>query len=44
MAQLLKRALSDALRHFQGVDPKVLLEQRHQRILNYGKFKEIGES
>jgi len=43
MAQLLKRALSDALRQFQGVDPKALLEQRHQRIMNYGKFKEIGQ-
>ncbi|HEY0876892.1 MAG TPA: acetyl-CoA carboxylase carboxyltransferase subunit alpha, partial [Zeimonas sp.] len=43
MAQLLKRALSDALRQFQGVDPKGLLEQRHQRILHYGKFKELDQ-
>ena len=42
MAQLLKRALSDALRQFQGVNPKELLKQRHERIMNYGKFKEIG--
>ena len=44
MAQLLKRALSDALRQFQGVDPKALLEQRHQRIMHYGKFKELGQA
>src|SRR5690606_14586336 len=42
MAHLLKRALSDALRQFQGVNPKELLKQRHERITNYGKFKEIG--
>ena len=44
MTQLLKRALSDALRQFQGVNPKELLKQRHERIMNYGKFKEIGAS
>lgn len=43
MAHLLKRALSDALRQFQGVDIRQLLEQRHERIMHYGKFKEIGE-
>src|SRR5690606_21909972 len=42
MAQMLKRALSDALRQFQGVDTRELLRQRHERILHYGKFKEIG--
>lgn len=44
MANLLKRALSDALRQFQGVSPKELIKQRHERIMNYGKFKEIGQA
>ncbi len=43
MAQLLKRALSDALRQFQGTTPKELIRQRHERIMHYGKFKEIGQ-
>jgi len=43
MAQLLKRALSDALRQFQGTSPKELIKQRHERIMHYGKFKEIGQ-
>ncbi len=42
MAQLLKRALADALRQFQGVKVKDLLEARHERILGHGKFKETG--
>jgi acetyl-CoA carboxylase carboxyl transferase subunit alpha len=44
MAQLLRRAISDALRQLQSVDVKTLLKQRHERILGYGKFKEIGPS
>ncbi len=44
MANLLKRALSDALRQFQGVGTKELLEQRQERIMRYGKFKEIGQA
>ncbi|MCC7059750.1 MAG: acetyl-CoA carboxylase carboxyl transferase subunit alpha, partial [Burkholderiaceae bacterium] len=43
MAQLLKRALSDALRQVQGVEIRQLIEQRHERIMHYGKFKEIGQ-
>ncbi len=43
MAQLLKRALGDALRQFQDVKPAELIKQRHERIMAYGKFKEIGE-
>ncbi len=42
MAQMLKRALADSLRQFQGVRTADLLEQRHQRLLAYGKFKEIA--
>ncbi len=43
MSQLLKRALADALRQFQNVKPAELVRQRQERILSYGKFKEIGE-
>ena len=43
MAQLLKRALGDALRQFQDVKPADLVKQRLERIMAYGKFQEIGE-
>jgi acetyl-CoA carboxylase carboxyl transferase subunit alpha len=43
MGSLLKRALADALRQVQGVPIDELLEQRHQRIMSYGKFKEVGQ-
>jgi acetyl-CoA carboxylase carboxyl transferase subunit alpha len=39
MAVLLKRALADALRQFQGMKTKELLATRHERLLAYGKFK-----
>jgi acetyl-CoA carboxylase carboxyl transferase subunit alpha len=42
MAQLLKRALGDALRQFQDVKPADLIRQRQERIMAYGKFKEIA--
>jgi acetyl-CoA carboxylase carboxyl transferase subunit alpha len=42
MANLLKRALGDALRQFQDVKPAELIKQRHERIMAYGKYKEIG--
>jgi len=40
MAALLKRALADSLRQFQGMRTKDLLSARHTRLLGYGKFKE----
>jgi acetyl-CoA carboxylase carboxyl transferase subunit alpha len=40
MAALLKRALGDSLRQFQGMKTKELLTARHTRLLGYGKFKE----
>jgi len=40
MATLLKRALADSLRQFQGMKPKELLAARQARLLGYGKFKE----
>jgi acetyl-CoA carboxylase carboxyl transferase subunit alpha len=42
MSQLLKRALGEALRQFQNVPADELVRQRRQRILAYGKVKEIG--
>jgi acetyl-CoA carboxylase carboxyl transferase subunit alpha len=42
MAQMLKRALGEALRQFQNVKPADLVRQRQARILAYGKVKELG--
>jgi len=42
MAGLLKRALADTLRQFQGVKTKDLLAARHEKIMAYGKFKELN--
>ena len=42
MSVLLKRALADSLRQFQGMKTSELLAQRYQRLEAYGKFKEIA--
>jgi acetyl-CoA carboxylase carboxyl transferase subunit alpha len=42
MSALLKRALADSLRQFQGVKVKELLAARHARLMGYGKFKETS--
>jgi acetyl-CoA carboxylase carboxyl transferase subunit alpha len=42
MAQFLKRALADALRQFQTIKADDLIKQRYERLLAYGKFKEIS--
>jgi acetyl-CoA carboxylase carboxyl transferase subunit alpha len=42
MAQQLRRAISDSLRQLQALDLKVLLRQRHERIMAYGKFKDTS--
>jgi acetyl-CoA carboxylase carboxyl transferase subunit alpha len=39
MAVMLKRALADTLRQYQGMKTKDLLAARHERLLAYGKFK-----
>lgn len=41
MCALLKRALADALRQFQGMSKEDLLAARHEKIMAYGKFKEM---
>src|SRR5882672_2546212 len=40
MAQNLKRALSDALRGLAEKRPQELVEERFERLMGYGKFKE----
>jgi acetyl-CoA carboxylase carboxyl transferase subunit alpha len=42
MGQMLKRALGEALRQFQNAKPGDLIATRQQRIMAYGKFKELG--
>lgn len=44
MAGLLKRALSDTLRQFQGMKTKELLAARHEKLMAYGKFKELNSA
>ena len=40
MCVLVKRALADTLRQFQGVKTADLLKARHEKLMSYGKFKE----
>ncbi|BBO20372.1 MAG: acetyl-CoA carboxylase carboxyltransferase subunit alpha [Burkholderiales bacterium] len=40
MAQALKKALQDALRQVADLSPTELVEQRFERVLGYGKYKE----
>ena len=41
MAAMLKRTLADSLRQFQGMKTADLLAARHEKLLSYGKYKEI---
>lgn len=41
MAAMLKRALAESLRQVQGLDKRELVERRHTRLMQYGKFKEL---
>jgi acetyl-CoA carboxylase carboxyl transferase subunit alpha len=41
MAQSLKRALTDALRGLADKRPQELVEERFERLMGHGKFKEI---
>ncbi|NMG33386.1 acetyl-CoA carboxylase carboxyltransferase subunit alpha [Azoarcus sp. TTM-91] len=40
MAQSLKRALGEALRQVDSLSPAELIEQRLERLMGYGRFKE----
>jgi acetyl-CoA carboxylase carboxyl transferase subunit alpha len=42
-AQSLRKALAEALRQLQEKKPKELVEERLERLMSYGKFKEAGE-
>jgi len=42
MAALVKRALADTVRQFQGMKTKDLLAARHEKLMSYGKFKELN--
>ncbi len=41
-AQSLKKALQDALRQLQDLSADELVERRYERLMSYGKFKEIA--
>jgi len=40
MAAMLRRALADSLRQFQGMSVPDLRQRRFERLMAYGKFKE----
>jgi acetyl-CoA carboxylase carboxyl transferase subunit alpha len=42
-AQSLRKALAEALKQLSEKKPKELVEQRLERIMSYGKFKEAAE-
>jgi len=42
-AQALKKALAEALRQVQDKKPRELVEERLERLMSHGKFKEAGE-
>ena len=42
MAALVKPALADTVRQFQGMKTKDLLAARHEKLMSYGKFKELN--
>ena len=42
-AQSLKKALAEALKQLQEKTPKELVEERLERLMGYGKFKEAAE-
>jgi acetyl-CoA carboxylase carboxyl transferase subunit alpha len=42
-AQSLRKALAEALKQLQVKKPKELVEERLERLMSYGKFKEAGE-
>ena len=42
MAQTLKRSLQEGLRQLTDLTTDKLLEQRYERLMNYGKYKELS--
>ncbi len=41
-AQALRKALAEALKHLQAKKPALLVEERLERLMGYGKFKETA--
>jgi acetyl-CoA carboxylase carboxyl transferase subunit alpha len=41
MMNSMRKALADSLKTFDGMKVDALLERRHERLMSYGKFKEI---
>ncbi len=41
-AQALRKTLAEALKQLQGKKPAALVEERLERLMGYGKFKETG--
>jgi acetyl-CoA carboxylase carboxyl transferase subunit alpha len=41
-AQALRKTLAEALKHLQSKKPALLVEERLERLMGYGKFKETG--
>jgi acetyl-CoA carboxylase carboxyl transferase subunit alpha len=42
-AQALRKALTEALKDLQQKKPRELVEERLERLMDYGKFKETAE-
>jgi acetyl-CoA carboxylase carboxyl transferase subunit alpha len=42
-AQALKKALAEVYRDLRSTKPKQLVEERLERLMSYGKFKEAAE-
>jgi len=42
-AQTLRKALAEALKQVQGKKPKELVEERLERLMGHGKYKEVVE-
>ena len=43
VAQALRKALAEALKQVQGKKPKELVEERLERLMGHGKYKEVVE-
>lgn len=41
-AQALRKTLSEALKQLQAKKPDLLVKERLERLMGYGKFKETG--
>ena len=42
MGQTLRKTLTEALRQLQDKKPKELVDERLERLMGYGKFKETA--